>query len=372
METVSTIKSATRGHTSAFFLTHSKKPYLIAMSSDNEYNYGDDAGQSSRDRHRGAGQSSGSNAEQSLGGQDGHEEQSSKRDDRILKELKQLSFSIGNIESRVSKLESGRSHSSVPPSSKKRRAAEHRAESPMDWADRGLAEEEGHLRPEWSDSEEGEVHTISLSEYNVDLLSSSFSSTLSNSERRKVRNSFPAPDVLQTRCPRLDSVFKTSTKPEVKNADSELARIQAFVLDPVGPLARVLHGMDPEGDQISLDEARSAVKDAIRLLGNASSQISKLRRKKILKAVNSDMQDLAEEDTFADAAPNLFGSGFEAKMKERAESLKLISSSSKPPPGSKKFFRGGRTFVPQKGGGQASRGGKTTWWKKDSKSAPRK
>ena len=65
----------------------------------------------------------------------------------------------------------------------------------MDWDDYGLAKEEGHLRSEWSDSEEGEVHTISLSEYNIDLLFSSFSSTLSNSERRTVRNSFPAPDV---------------------------------------------------------------------------------------------------------------------------------------------------------------------------------
>ena len=155
----------------------------------------------------------------------------------------------------------------------------------------------------------------SLSEHNVDLLSSSFSSTLSNSERRKVRNSFPAPDVLQTHCPRLDSVFNTSTKPEVKNADSELARIQAFILDPVGPLVRVLHAMDPEGDQMPRDEACSVVNDAIRQLGNASSQISKLR-KKMLKAVNSDMQDLAEEDTFADAARALFGSEFEDKMKE--------------------------------------------------------
>ena len=36
----------------------------------------------------------------------------------------------------------------------------------------------------------------------------------------------------------------------------------------------------------------------------------------MLKAVNSDMQDLVEEDTFADAAQALFGSEFEAKMKE--------------------------------------------------------
>ena len=78
----------------------------------------------------------------------------------------------------------------------------------------------------------------------------------------------------------------------------------------------------------------------------------------MFKAVNSNMQNLAKEDTFADAARALFGSEFEAKMKECAESLKLISSSSKPPPGSKKFFRGDSPFGPQRSGGQASRRGR--------------
>ena len=119
----------------------------------------------------------------------------------------------------------------------------------------------------------------------------------------------------QTCCPRLELVFKTSVKPEVKNADSELTRIQAFVPDPVGPLARVLHALDPENENITVDDTHSATKDAIRLLGNASSEISKLRRRRILKAVNLDMQDLADEDSFAEAAPDLFGQGFKARMK---------------------------------------------------------
>ena len=108
-------------------------------------------------------------------------------------------------------------------------------------------------------------------------------------------------------------------KAEVKSADSELARLQAFVHDPVGPLTMVLHSMeDPQSSDeytISVEEARDAVSGAIKLLGNASSQISRLRRKKILKAVNPSIQDLAEEDLFSGSAPNLFGSGFERKMK---------------------------------------------------------
>ena len=114
-----------------------------------------------------------------------------------------------------------------------------------------------YLPVEWSDSEDDKEDDIALSEHNVALLTSAFSGTLTNSEHRRVRNSFPAPDVSQTRCPWLDPVFKTSVKLEVKNADSELARIQAFVLDPAGALARVLHALDPESENISMDDARS-------------------------------------------------------------------------------------------------------------------
>ena len=213
---------------------------------------------------------------------------------------------------------------------------------------------------------------ITLSESNKSLLATSFSTTLSNSERRKVRNTFQTPGVVETRCPRLDPIFKsTSVKAEVKSADSELARLQAFVHDPVGPLTMVLHSMeDPQSSDeytISVEEARDAVSGAIKLLGNASSQISRLRRKKILKAVNLSIQDLAEEDLFSGSAPNLFGSGFERKMKDRAKSMKLIASASKPPPGPKKFFRGGRPTAPQRGGGQARRGGRQQGWNKQSK-----
>ena len=67
---------------------------------------------------------------------------------------------------------------------------------------------------------------------------------------------------------------------------------------------------------MSVEDARAAVADAIRLLGNASAGMSRLRRKRILKSLNPDIADLAEEEIFQSAAPSLFGSGFEAKMKE--------------------------------------------------------
>jgi hypothetical protein len=77
-------------------------------------------------------------------------------------------------------------------------------------------------------------------------------------------------------------------------------------------------------------------------LGNASKQISHQR---VLKSVNPDIQDL--DAIFKEASPNLFGSGFEAKMKERAESLKPLSGSAAKPPTPKKFFRGAVLLSPK-------------------------
>ena len=82
------------------------------------------------------------------------------------------------------------------------------------------------------------VGTIKLSEYNESLLSSAFTTTLLNKERRKILNAFPTARVQQARCPRPDSSLKSSSiESEVRTLDAELARVRAFVLDLVAPLA---------------------------------------------------------------------------------------------------------------------------------------
>ena len=77
-------------------------------------------------------------------------------------------------------------------------------------------------------------------------MTASFSKTLPNAERRRLRQEFLVPRVDNTRCPKLDAIFKapgSSLKGEAKSAESDLARIQAFVLDPVGPLVQALEGV---------------------------------------------------------------------------------------------------------------------------------
>jgi hypothetical protein len=88
-------------------------------------------------------------------------------------------------------------------------------------------------------------------------------------------------------------------KSDVKTADSEISRLQAFVLDPVGPLTQLLE--DPK--HMENDIAGQLVTAAQRIMGNASTQISNLRRKKVLTAVNPDIQHLSEEEPLFKTAP---------------------------------------------------------------------
>ena len=85
--------------------------------------------------------------------------------------------------------------------------------------------------------------------------------------------------------------------------------------------------MEDNGESILFQDDKAALEGAVKLLRNTSAQISHHRRRKILIAVNLDIKDLVEawqEDIFQDATAELFGSGFELKMKEKAESIKLF------------------------------------------------
>uniref|UniRef100_A0A1X7TF24 Uncharacterized protein n=1 Tax=Amphimedon queenslandica TaxID=400682 RepID=A0A1X7TF24_AMPQE len=252
--------------------------------------------------------------------------------------------------------------------------------------EKSLSSEIQSVSKRWpvSDEEDGEdppevdqpCIPILLSEDDKGFVASSFKKILSTKERRKLRNGFPCPELQETPCPKLDPIFKSaSIHKEAKSNDSELAWIQALIHDPVAPLLCLLYACSDETDQsVSLlcDDVKPLVTEAIQLLGNASTNMSRLRRKKVLKSVNPDIADLADEDIFEAAPPNLFGSGFESKMKERVDSVKLLSASkSNHLPQNRKFFPRSHSTGPQRGGGQSYRG-RPTWPKRDQKPPARK
>ena len=109
-------------------------------------------------------------------------------EERILAELKSLS-SIDSVSKRVDHL------SETVWGSPAKRLAEFSSSS-SSWADRSDPPRDlscVYMRTDAEDEETGESVTnlITLSEDNKSLLSSAFTSSLSNSSRRQIRNSFP-------------------------------------------------------------------------------------------------------------------------------------------------------------------------------------
>ena len=232
------------------------------------------------------------------------------------------------------------------------------------WADRCRSPSPSRQAQNWDERNEASS-SAKLSESSKSAVAFSFTKPLINEERKRLRKMFPTPDLPETKCPRLDSVFKsTAVKKEAKDMDGEFARLQTFIHDPAAPMLAMLKDIEQDGEELSTEQFKAALTTAIQLLGNASAQVSRLRRRKILKAINPEIQDLADEDIFSEAAPYLFGKDFEPKMKNRAESLKLLSASK--PPQNKQFFRSSRPTAPQRGGGSTNRGGKS-WWSKKGK-----
>ena len=112
----------------------------------------------------------------------------------ILDEIKRLGSSVHQIADRVGKLEA------EGPTPKKPRATE-----PHSWADEVGDRESEYLSDDDLVSREAPKSLV-LSESNTAMVTSAFSSSLSNGERRRLRSAYPTPEVSATRCPNLTCV----------------------------------------------------------------------------------------------------------------------------------------------------------------------
>ena len=152
---------------------------------------------------------------------------------------------------------------------------------------------------------------------------------------------YPVPRVDHTKCPKLDRVLMSNISKETKDKDNQLAKIQTLFLDAVAPLSHLMELA--ESKQLSPEVTIEAVKTALALMGNASSHLSKEGRNIVVKDLNKDAASLAEEDEmFKEAAPQLFGEGFETKLKQHLDAVRCLRKAPKtwtavflrrPPPG---------------------------------------
>ena len=143
-----------------------------------------------------------------------------------------------------------------------------------------------------------------------------------NKTRKTWESKFRVPECDTTRCPKLDTIIEDVVKKDAIDEDKELSRLQNFFLDAVGPLVAAFEELGKE--EPDADRTCAAVQQALLFLGNASTHLSHVRRTKILKRLNRDVQSLAKDADFSKAAPYLFGEGIEQKIKDRVEAVRVL------------------------------------------------
>ena len=200
---------------------------------------------------------------------------------------------------------------------------------PTLWADRDPNEVVDYNTPvHFSDDEETEdfgSNLVEVSEQTSKLLKTSCTRSVSNEVRKRTRSAFNLPRVPATRTPRLDQFLRSEIPQPVKSLDKELSRLQSFVLDALAPLTALVETSEQE---VTPEQMRLATTSAISLIGNASAQISRLRREKVVSGLNKALLPLAKDDaSFSDAPPELFGPEFAKRSKEFLEQVRTIRSS---------------------------------------------
>ena len=232
----------------------------------------------------------------------------------VVVTLERMSQRLDDLSAKVAATANGASPSPVPSTSSTASTPETRRL----WADIPIDEVQDYTLPlPWAQEEDAAEEPtrplIQVSEHTAKTLKAAFSRPLPNQARLQTRKPYPLPNSEVTKCPKLDPVAKQLLQKEPKQADASLAKLQALVLDVVAPLVHIMEGS--QQGTLNTEQAAEASKSALSLLGNASAQISRERRKRVILCLNKKLHPLAEEeDMFEESAPLLLGKVFETKM----------------------------------------------------------
>ena len=150
----------------------------------------------------------------------------------------------------------------------------------------------------------------------------------------------------------MDPTIQLRLTPVVKTADRGLAGLQGYVLDVASSLVNMLESA--RTGSLNPKDAAESAQQALKLIGNASAHISAERRRRATTCLNKELATLvADEETFKDAAPYLFGNSFQQRMKDHMEAVRNLKQTSSIPYVRQPFQR---SHPPQSRGGGSSRG----------------
>lgn len=202
--------------------------------------------------------------------------------------------------------------------------------SERSWGDRDPAEPTDFSIPHFPEEEDG-VELVEVSDGTHRFLKTVCIRSMSNDLRTKTRSAFKFPKVEATRTPRFDQVIRSLAPQSAKTSDRELARLQTFVLDSMAPLSALMELLSHDTDWVSIEDVRNATLTATELIGNASAQISHLRREKLMQSINKNLLPLVKEDgAFLEAPPNLFGPDFSKRAKDHLDQVKSLKAATLP------------------------------------------
>ena len=111
---------------------------------------------------------------------------------------------------------------------------------------------------------------VEVSEETAQVVNVAFKTPLANIARQSLRRQFGVPKLDTTKCPKLDTIIKCNLSKEVKDADSQLARIHTLILDAVAPLVQVLE--EAASKILTAESATKAAKTALTPMSHAKRQ----------------------------------------------------------------------------------------------------
>ena len=170
-------------------------------------------------------------------------------------------------------------------------------------------------------------------------------------ERRAIKKEFPRPNVDAAYTPNLDS-YLVPLIAGIKSPDESLRDVQDKICDVFGPLGVMYENLLPlvsaaeSGEEVTLDHHAvtafmNCVKKSIILVGDMSAIFTTQRRAQVLTKLNPSLASLGKEQ-FPEAGKQLFGEGFEDRLKTRSETAWTVAAA----------HNAGKSFFPK----TASRG----------------